>query len=133
MQTGELIKQSDELKQEAEQVVKDTKIINILSKIGKIDFVGSYALNLLYRPDIDLFVSTNNCTRESAVATTKELLDSGLFQTVGFADWTKEKQSKLNRMQWLRAEKESIERTLMRSSLVPSLEQSLNDKWMMYD
>lgn len=72
-------------------VIKETGAINILSKIGKIDFVGSYALDLLYRPDIDLFVSTDDCSKNKAINTTKELLDSGLFQTVGFADWTKEK------------------------------------------
>jgi len=91
MQIEELLTQADHLKQEAKAVIKETGIVDILSKIGKIDFVGSYVLNLLYRPDIDLFVSTDNCSRDKAVATTKEILDNDLFQTVGYANWTKEK------------------------------------------
>ncbi len=91
MRVKDLLDRSDKLKQEADHVIKEAGIVKTFSRLGKIDFVGSYALNLLYRHDIDLFVTTDNCSRDSAVAITKELLDNRLFQTVGFADWTKEK------------------------------------------
>lgn len=63
-------------------------IIPIFSKLGTITFVGSYALQLLYRRDIDLFVTSEICDVNSATSITKQLLDLLTFQTVGFADWT---------------------------------------------
>ncbi|MBI2309605.1 hypothetical protein HYU89_01785 [Candidatus Collierbacteria bacterium] len=40
----------------------------------------------MYRTDIDIFVTSNDCSKDLAISTTKEFLDSGLFQTVGFAN-----------------------------------------------
>lgn len=81
-----LIQKSQYLQQSANVVVQNTKIVELLQSIGKIEFVGSYALQLLFRPDIDLFVLSETCSLSSAVDMTKQLLDSGVFQTVGFAN-----------------------------------------------
>lgn len=88
VQVKDLIKKSDILKSEADNIVSESGVVRTLEKIGKVDFVGSYALNLLYRSDIDIFVTSRNCSKEVAIATTKEFLDNGLFQTVGFANRT---------------------------------------------
>lgn len=83
-----LIQKSEDLKQDADQVIGKTKITEMLSGLGKVTFVGSYAFNLLYRPDIDIFVRSKDCSKEKAIGLTKEFLDSGFYQTVGFADWS---------------------------------------------
>lgn len=88
MDVAELITLSDKLQKDADRVIEKSKVVQILEKIGRVEFVGSYALNLLYRPDIDLFVVSSDCSRSTAVSTTKEFLDSNLFQTVGFANCT---------------------------------------------
>lgn len=85
----DLIQKSEDLKKDADLVIARTKINELLSKLGKVTFVGSYALNLLYRPDIDIFVQSSDCSRKKAVELTKVFLDSDFFQTVGFADWSK--------------------------------------------
>lgn len=86
----DLIQKSEDLKKNAELVIGRTKINELLGKLGKVTFVGSYALDLLYRPDIDIFVQNKDCSRDKAVEITKVFLDSGFFQTVGFADWSEQ-------------------------------------------
>lgn len=77
---------SQYLQQSANVVVQKTKIVEQLQSIGKIEFVGSYATQLLFRPDIDLFVISETCSQDSAIDMTKKLVDSRVFQTVGFAN-----------------------------------------------
>jgi hypothetical protein len=86
MDINDLLSKSNDLKKEAEIVIGKTKVRDIFGNIGEVVFVGSYALNLLFRRDIDLFVVSDNCSKETALETTKKLLDSQLFQTVGFAN-----------------------------------------------
>ena len=86
MNTKDLLTRADELRVEADTVFKKSEVQAILGKIGKIYFVGSYALNLLFRRDMDLFVVSDDCSMETATETTKKFLDSQLFQTVGFAN-----------------------------------------------
>lgn len=84
----DLLKRSEGLKKDADSVIKRLRIKELLGELGKVTFVGSYALELLYRPDIDIFVQSGDCSREKAVELTKVFLDSDFFQTVGFADWS---------------------------------------------
>ncbi len=84
----DLIKKSENLKIDADQVIAQSKIKELLGRLGLVTFVGSYALDLLYRPDIDIFVQSSKCFRQKAVELTKVFLDSDFFQTVGFADWS---------------------------------------------
>ena len=79
------------LKNDADQVISDTRILPLMEALGKVFFVGSYSLNLLYRPDIDLYIQSEDCSRNQAVELTKSLLDSNEFQTIGFADCTTHK------------------------------------------
>lgn len=45
------------LKQEADYLLNELKLIPTLSKYGKVTFSGSYFLDLMIYPDIDLYVS----------------------------------------------------------------------------
>lgn len=91
MKDQELLKYSQLLYKEAESVIAQSNFVTLFSKLGKISFVGSYALDLLYRRDIDVFVENKKCTRTLANQVTLELIKSNAFQTVGFADWTEQK------------------------------------------
>lgn len=83
---SQLIKLSDKLQKEADEVINQCRLLSVLDTIGKVKFVGSYALNLMYRPDIDIFCLNTMCSKEVALSTTKQFLDSNMFQTVGFAN-----------------------------------------------
>jgi len=51
------IERSLKLKQEADFLLDELKITPVLSQYGKVTFTGSYYLNLMIYPDIDLYVS----------------------------------------------------------------------------
>jgi len=84
-----LINKSERLKKDADITIERLNIKELLGSLGKVTFVGSYALDLLYRPDIDIFVQSEGCSRDKVVELTKVFLDSELFQSVGVADYTK--------------------------------------------
>lgn len=71
----------------ATELLRETAIVSLLSRLGQVSAVGSYRLDVMYRPDIDLILTTEAPSKERAIDTTKLLLDCGHFQTVGFADW----------------------------------------------
>lgn len=88
MQPVNISKKSEDLKKDADRVIDQLKIKESLGQLGVVTFVGSYALDLLYRPDVDIFVQCHDPSRRMAVELTKRFLDSEFFQTVGFADWS---------------------------------------------
>ena len=83
-----LLKTSQSLHDDATSIISDIKFTELFQKLGKVVFVGSYFLNLLYRRDIDVFVIDSNCNADKAHELTKHLIDLNIFQTVAFADWT---------------------------------------------
>ncbi|MDO8609093.1 MAG: hypothetical protein Q7R95_00960, partial [bacterium] len=46
------------LKNKAEEILKDLDLVNHLQKYGEITFVGSYALDLMVKKDIDIVVTS---------------------------------------------------------------------------
>lgn len=80
------VKKSRELQKQAEEVIRKTKIVSALENLGVVHFVGSYVLELLCRPDIDIFVIGERCESKKALNTTLCFLENNVFQTVGFAD-----------------------------------------------
>jgi hypothetical protein len=83
----DLLKKSKQLKQEADKVIQLSQVEKVFSKLGKVKYVGSYELDLLYRRDIDIFViSEKQFSKEKALKITHELLNLNIFQTIGFAN-----------------------------------------------
>ncbi len=82
----ELISRAEELQRQADSVLERSGICRILSEMGYVQLVGSYALGLLVRPDIDIMVTSDSPERSAAVAVTKRILDQGYFQSVVFID-----------------------------------------------
>lgn len=87
--SDDLLKISIDLRLEAEAIIQETDFHNLFSILGQVNFVGSYALDLMFRPDIDVFVCNPDCQLDQAITKTKMLLDSNYFQTVVFANHLK--------------------------------------------
>lgn len=56
---------SQKTKQEAENLLKYGNVIKVLSKYGKVVVTGSYKYDLMYGPDIDLVVLSNDPEKSS--------------------------------------------------------------------
>ena len=87
MTQQDLIENSKDLCITAEEVLTKTGLVEIFSKLGKIEIIGSLRLKLMYRRDIDLFVLSNSIEKNKVYEITKELIDKDIFQTIGLADY----------------------------------------------
>lgn len=81
-----LLKWASEFKSIADEILDETDVINILSELGEVNLVGSYRLNVMYQPDLDLTVNSDSPSLENAGLVTLKLIKSGKFQTVSFTD-----------------------------------------------
>jgi hypothetical protein len=74
------------LRRTAAELLRVTDLGALLARLGQVHEVGSFRLDVMFRPDIDLIVTSATPSRDQAIARTQELLERGQFQTVGFAD-----------------------------------------------
>lgn len=70
------VKLQDDLQQEAKDALKDLGLLNILSKFGTPEIIGSMALQVLTRRDIDIEIVTGNPNREDSAKVVFELVKS---------------------------------------------------------
>ncbi len=77
---------ADNLKKTAGEILSETDLINIFSGAGKVNLVGSYRLNLMSQPDIDMTVNSKSPSYDKVKEITAQLTDSGKFQSVGLTD-----------------------------------------------
>ena len=76
------------LKKSAENLLKSTNILDILSKFGEVHIVGSYAFDLMTESDIDLVVITNDPKKSSENAL-EFISKQHLFQKIEYGDFQK--------------------------------------------
>lgn len=84
-----LLDRARRLKREAEKILAESRLLEILAPLGRVEVIGSVRLGLVYRRDIDLLVITEEVSRVKAVKAVKTLLDGGYFQTVELMDYQK--------------------------------------------
>lgn len=73
MDKTDLIKQQKALQEEAYQILNKISLLDLLSKYGKTEVIGSVALGLMTWRDIDIEVVTNNSDKEDLAELIKEL------------------------------------------------------------
>ncbi|MDR3642458.1 MAG: hypothetical protein P4L74_02405 [Candidatus Doudnabacteria bacterium] len=87
MTENNLIQNSQNFCKSAEEIITKTGVVEVFSKLGKVEKIGSLRLKLMYRRDIDLFVISDSIEKNKAHQITKELIDKDIFQTIGTADY----------------------------------------------
>jgi hypothetical protein len=89
----DLLTYSKQVKSVADQILNETKLLDILSSFGQVEMRGSYDFDLMYGPDIDIAVISDN-PRETSVKTLQKLIDLRLFQKYEYGDFEKFKREK---------------------------------------
>ena len=84
----ELFEKSKKIQDDATKLLNDSKLIEFLSKFGKVEMTGSYVYDLMMSGDIDIEVF-GNFTRESAKKILNELISKTDFTGYMFFDWVK--------------------------------------------
>lgn len=87
----DLIQLSNSLHLEADSLLKKTKLIQKLSKYGKVILSGSYDLGLMMDGDIDMFIINKNINKQKSVAILEDLILQNDFNGYLYYDWTKRK------------------------------------------
>ncbi len=84
----DVIKFSQKTKQEAEALLKYGNVLDVLSKYGEVAPTGSFKYDLMWGPDIDLFVITDK-PHEASKNALKDLIEQGKFQKYQLGDFIK--------------------------------------------
>lgn len=79
---------STNIKSHAESLLESTKLLNILEKYGDVHLIGSYPLNIMYGPDIDIVVESKNIKKNSVDAL-QEIVEKSLFRKIEYGDFVK--------------------------------------------
>lgn len=79
---------SQKTKQEAETLLKYGNVLEVLSTYGKVVLSGSYKFDLMWGPDIDITVLTNEPEKASYNAL-KEFIDQRKFRKYQLGDFAK--------------------------------------------
>lgn len=88
MDTKNLEKHSKETKEQADELLQTTKLLSILEKFGNVHVIGSYPLDIMYGPDIDIIVETKN-PRKGSIDALQEIVNKELFRKIEHGDFVK--------------------------------------------
>jgi len=83
----DLLLKSQELKRQADEILKDSDVVEIFSSYGEVRLVGSYALDVMSRPDLDIYVLTDEHNYEKLMSILGSVFSKNYFQQVCFANW----------------------------------------------
>ncbi len=82
-----LLEESKRIKQQADEVLKESGIIDILKDYGEVKIGGSYALDVMLRPDLDLFVITQKHDWAKVLKISSAIMKSKYFREFDFVNW----------------------------------------------
>lgn len=74
-------------KQQADQLLAKSKILDVLKKYGQPEFTGSYLYDLMTTGDIDLYLITKDDTHTVAKNLLQDLVETGWWNGYMLYDW----------------------------------------------
>lgn len=81
-----VLEYSKQIQTDADELLKETGILDLYRAIGNVNLVGSYVANLMWDPDIDVVVVTDT-PHVSAMNAVQALIESTTFQKIEFGDF----------------------------------------------
>src|SRR3989344_2197851 len=83
----DLIAQSQKLKHQADRILKESRLVEILTTYGNPKITGSYPLDVMLRPDLDIYVLTQHHDVKKMTTVISTLIENHYFNEIDFADW----------------------------------------------
>ena len=83
---NQVLQQSKKIKADADELLKETDLINILSEFGKVEITGSYKADLMWEADIDMHVF-GKFTRKDILKIMEKLMQETKMTGYMFFDW----------------------------------------------
>lgn len=81
-----VLEYSQQIKCDADEILRDSDLIKCLGKYGQVNIGGSYKYDLMWNPDIDIMVVCDD-PRQQSLAAIKELMDLRQFQKYQYGDF----------------------------------------------
>lgn len=91
MNKKQLINQSKKIKNQADKLLNESCIIDFLSGYGDVHITGSYFLDLMFEPDIDIHIINKNFTKTKVIDVLNKLIKGDFFYGYLFFDFVKTK------------------------------------------
>lgn len=88
MTLEEIVSHSNKIKMQADYIMESTNLISTLGAFGNVFVHGSYPLNIMYGPDIDIVVTTDDI-RNASLDAFKKLVELRQFQKFEYGDFVK--------------------------------------------
>src|SRR3989344_8786905 len=84
---SKLLGESKRIKEQADKIIKESGILGILKDYGEVKIGGSYALDVMLRPDLDLFVITQKHDWDKVLKISADIMKSKYFREFDFVNW----------------------------------------------
>lgn len=88
MTDDELREYSKRIKTQADHILSSTNLVRTLEAFGNVFVNGSYPLNVMYAPDLDIIVATDDI-RTSSQNAIRKLIEQEDFQKYEYGDFVK--------------------------------------------
>src|SRR5258706_3801423 len=83
----ELLHRSREIKNQAEKILNGSKLIEALSKYGEVKFTGSYPLDVMVRPDLDVYAIAKENSKDRMLEVIHDIFSSFYFEEIRFTNY----------------------------------------------
>lgn len=88
MADHDVLAYSEEVKRTAKEILTGTGLLDTLATFGATHVIGSYAMDLMYHPDIDVIVETED-PHTASVGALNALVAGGCFEKIEYGDFVK--------------------------------------------
>jgi hypothetical protein len=85
----DLIKKSQQWHEDATELLRISRIEELLGRFGEVVLTGSYVYDVLLGADIDLFVNNEHPSRKLSEDIAVALVRGGFWNSIMFCDWQK--------------------------------------------
>ncbi len=82
-----ILEESKRWHDDAEALIKDSKITDLLKQYGEVTLTGSHTYDLMLNSDIDFFIGNENPTKELADELAIKLINSGYWNSLMYCNW----------------------------------------------
>lgn len=82
-----LLEESKKVKEQADRLLSQSRILEMLRPYGEVKIGGSYALDCMLRPDIDIFVIAREHDYAKVMNIQRAIMETKFFREFDFVNW----------------------------------------------